>query len=266
MIARAAKRALQENIVSEDEILYELGDDELLYILETKGKGEIRNLAKSLRERKLYKVFDGYSISRETAEVQETPVNRLDYFESKFNKDATNRIITENLLSDDCERMSGDILIYCPEKDMSLKEANMIVLWKGMPQPLKKIDDELVKSKVDNIIRSHEKLWLLKVLIHPDIHDKIKGGTFRPHLLEDCCKCRIEQDDLVGGKKLDAAVDNIVLEIFKKKEIPPLLMKEIRESTHKTARKAQSITRKEIETIVNNFRNKKNKNESDLSK
>lgn len=256
MLARAVDLALQRKVITKEQLLYELGDEELLYILKEKGTDEIRKLVVGVRERKLYKIFDGYSVSRKVAEAKEIPINLLDSLESKFNKDAKNRVRTEDLLCADCKKPQGDILIYCPEKDMSLKQANMLVLWKNTPQPLRKIDDELAKSKIDNIIESHENLWSLKVLVHPQIEDEIKDESFRSHLLEDCCKYRIEGDEGGGTEKLDAAVENIIIDILSKDGPSAVLLDEVRKTAHSVARGGKQLDRNEIEEIVNKTKSK----------
>ena len=167
MIAAAVWYAQhQETKALSTKKLNELGDDELLKELRNKNKYPIAcQLAERLDRRNLYKRF--YSISRARIDAVRLH-DHLDLLKQKYHKDAENRAKHEQLLSDYAGLEKGDVIIYCPDPNMNLKIAKMLVTSrKGGIDEFCNTDDRLVKQKMGSIIESHRNLWELQVFVNP---------------------------------------------------------------------------------------------------
>ena len=170
MIIRAVWAALQAQ--GQDKLtvgkLYEMGDQDLLNWLVDRGTPLAKDLGRMLQDRRLYKRAD--QVGRDVVKA-DTTRDRLDEMNRTLRKDPAERVRIEDEVADLCGLQPGDILIYCPDPEMNLKAAGMLVTWRNEVKQLKDIDDPVIKSRTDGIIRSHENLWQCKVFVHPDKRD-----------------------------------------------------------------------------------------------
>lgn len=258
MISRAVKQALDSRIFTKEE-LWDMGDDELLYrldVAESKDK-LVKKLAKCLLERNLYEDF--FEFSRSEAEDAEE-VKLLNILEKKFHKDPMNRINEEDRLSEVYPGgNAGDVLIYCPDKNMALKEAEMLILWKRDYIPLFEIEDKLARKKINNILESHKKLWCLKVCVSPTLKKKMKNNLLNDALLREWCYdlVKVGEDK---NKHLRSTLDITILDILQNKgiilpEISQLVCREVHSKMTELRERGseEPITRKYVESLIEEY-------------
>lgn len=178
MIARAVWSAMhpKDGKPLRKKDLYEIGDEELLTQLEHSKDSVAGKLISSLRERKLYDRV--YALTREQA----VAVQRLDwlaYVTEQFHKNAQNRTNEEDRLARLCGLREGDALIYCPQPDMALKQAQVLVTWKGAIKELQNIDHAVTKRRIEAIQESHQALWMLQVFVSPDANQATRDDLNR---------------------------------------------------------------------------------------
>lgn len=222
--------------------LSELGDDDLIAELQDSKKYPLASkLAKALADRKLYKRF--YSLPRWKA-VSDPIRDDLTKLKEKYHFDAAERAETERLLCDFAGLEVGDVLIYCPNPDMNLKEAKMNVTSKrGGIEQFYKLDDPLIKKKMNALLDSHTSLWELQVFV--------KQGALRTQpqedLLKQSCKYYFEdQSDMA----LRSIYSSIMLDIERNfEETHPADFKDnIVEEALSVMRDKEEINRKFFET------------------
>jgi hypothetical protein len=173
MLARAA-RLLN---LTETEDLYSIGDEVFLHnLLETakvsKVGREIEDGARHLVQRlcsrtfykRIYKVTGGERIEYDKSHEFG--------FCSRF-RDPVKSTEFENEIEDQFRLPRGRIAIFCPQENMHLKEAKVMVDWgKTHVYPLndKKFADEYPKfwERVNQIEAKYKELWSFYVFIEPD--------------------------------------------------------------------------------------------------
>lgn len=182
MIASAVFHALnQEKNKLSLKKLYKLGDDDLLNVLKDKKYPVASKLTEKISKRRLYKRF--FSVQRAKIEA-----NRLhDYLgdlRSCYHLDAIKKAECEKQLCDLAGLELGDVVIYCPDPEMNLKIAKMLVTSrKGGIEPFSATDDRLTRIKMESILESHRNLWELQVFIDPDVE---KSENKRQLLYQIC--------------------------------------------------------------------------------
>jgi HD superfamily phosphohydrolase len=173
MLARAARLLDLE----ETENLYEIGDEIFLHNLLKTAEGDsispqnkdaARHLIERLNSRTFYKRI--YRVTR--GEMVEYDKSHEPDFCGRF-RDPIHCTDFENQIENEFRLPRGSILIFCPEKDMNLKEAKVMVDWaKGCVYPLnhQKFKDEYPKfwERVDQIEEKYKELWAFYVFIEPD--------------------------------------------------------------------------------------------------
>lgn len=260
MIARAIKQALDSGTL-EIEKLWTMGDDELLYHLANQEKDKLaKKLVTSVLNRNLYDDF--FEFSRPEAEAVEE-IKSLDNFKEKLHNDIKNRIKEENRLSEVYkEGKAGDVLIYCPDPDMSMKEAEMMVLWKKEPIPLRYIEDKLAREKINNIIESHKKQWKLKIFISPELR-KVLNENSKEAILTEWCKLLVKVGD-EAGKQLKCTISMTIVDILEKTGtldpgISAAVFTELQEVARTHGIYNDGISRKNIEKIISSYMKKNEK-------
>jgi HD superfamily phosphohydrolase len=181
--------------------LSQLGDDDLIVELQDSKKYPLASkLAKALADRKLYKRF--YALPR--WKVTRDPMSdNLAKLKEKYHSDAENRINTEYLLSSFADIDDGDVLIYCPDPDMNLKEAKMnVTSKKGGIEQFYKIDDSLIQEKMKSLIESHKGLWELQVFVKQESLD----SQHKTDLLEQACKLYFEDSSERAERNMYSSV------------------------------------------------------------
>jgi len=173
MIARAVSAALAARSIKLGD-LYGMGDDQLLLMLVQSDDPVCSELASAVRYRRLYK--RAYMLSRPLAEAP-TVTDYLADLERDFNRNPAGRTEYEDYLAEWAELEPGNVVIYCPRESMSLKEANMLVTWRGEIKSLREIDDAPTRLEIGSIEKAHKALWTFYVFVHPGADGKAKDDV-----------------------------------------------------------------------------------------
>lgn len=167
------------------EALVDLRDDELLYILENaqtirkihnwpiRKTKEVAILIKKIRHRQLY--VPVYTISRVAANNERCLDSLVEHFYSANNIEF--RAEVEKKIANLAGLKPYQVIIYCPDKKMSTKEAMVEVLWpkEQGPKPLQTlcekgqgIEDENMRNEINQLKEKHKALWQLNVFVDPE--------------------------------------------------------------------------------------------------
>lgn len=184
MVAGAVVRALEKRKLRKEQ-LYELGDDVLLDRLEQCKVAGVTSLISSLRRRQLWKPVD-FEVGRSQIEAEQgslrdrPPINEV--ITTEWWREARLRATEEDRVAGLLGMGSGDLLIYCPDPEMSLKLAEMQVFWNGRVRPLMDCeDDPIVGEKLNVILKSHKNLWALRAFMNPT-------QRRQEEIIQDACK------------------------------------------------------------------------------
>ena len=176
MIISAANAAIQNRDISKNE-LFEIGDDEFLILLKKNeiGKFLIENIERRLLYKPIYKLSYSESIigdhtSKRKREIIEEFTNPKRRYERERDLEKMNRL------------GRGQVIIYCPGPEMGQKVVETLVDWGIKTEPLNEIEHERIKDEIySSIIKKHQELWNMYVLIDPSIDKDIKAN-----LASDC--------------------------------------------------------------------------------
>jgi hypothetical protein len=240
MISRAVWEVLNTDPLGKSfpkEKLYQVGDDELLWLLAEGGKesgfGEVtQRLATNVRERCLHKRIDFLSRARALGEGI-----HLSDIEQRFLSDTSNRIDVENEISNLLGVRDGDVLIHCPPVEMNKKHAKMLVTWGSghPPRELMSIEEgeDLAASKaLKAILDSHDALWGVSLLSTSAIEEdpdlaRVAAEMFKLHVLNktDTASLRIPilERVLREARELNPSQDileRVVEEMAQKARLP----------------------------------------------
>ena len=164
MLARAARLI----DLRESKDLYKMGDELFLDHLLKNSNDAARHLIERLNSRIFYKRI--YKVTR--GERIEYDKSHAEDFCSRF-RDSGLCTEFENHVEDKFHLPRGTISVFCPEKDMHLKEARVMVDWgKGYVFSLNddnfKNDYPEFWKRVDQIEEKYKDLWVFYVFIEPD--------------------------------------------------------------------------------------------------
>ncbi|GAH33228.1 unnamed protein product, partial [marine sediment metagenome] len=236
----------------------DMGDDELLYRLITNSKDKLAaNLAKYLWDRTFYENF--FEFSRPEAEAVEE-VRLLNILEQNLHADSTKRLNEEDRLSEVYANGNpGDVLIYCPDKKMALKEAEMLIMWKQENIPLFRIEDKLARDKISSVLDSHKKLWTLRIFVAPAVKKNMYNGLLNEALLREWCRDLVKAGE-DKDRHLRSVLDMTILDVLQKKGIVlPKISQTVSKEVHgKVAEMRERggeepITRKHIESVIDSY-------------
>ena len=177
LVARAIDLLVREEAIGEDD-LYDTTDHSVLdVILKAADKAQpatrdtVRDLVDRFRERRLYKracVFPAY----ENEAVQTDLVGK--YFASGGG-DA--RALVEGRIEETVRFATGEdvrVIVYCPAREMQLKEARIHVRWPGVEgvHPLAKYSSRV--PRLEDLERSYRNLWKFYVLCDSSNNDVLR--------------------------------------------------------------------------------------------
>jgi uncharacterized protein len=199
------------------ESLSEMGDQDLLSWLAGCRVPEAKQLGGMLQARRLYKRVD--QVERGVVEADRTR-NRLEEMAAIFCKDPAARVRIENEVSDLCGLDPGDVLIYCPDPDMNLKAAGMLVTWRDGIKRLSDVDDPVIQNRTRGVLESHKNLWQCKVFIHPDK----RNDEAILRRVRDVVSCHLKGDGTYAKETIE-----LVLHDLAEKEHVPLIASRARE-------------------------------------
>ena len=169
------------NLQAED--LYDLGDDELLFLMENPAaieskitktrevpqelKEAVRGIVAKIRKRALYQPV--YRITRSVADEKHQKSHLVEAYHDP--KNILKRKQLEDDLIQECELKPGQVIIYCPDAEMSLKEAEVKVRFssKAPLEILKAVSERNIKDDIAALEEKHKSLWALEVFVDPDI-------------------------------------------------------------------------------------------------
>ncbi len=162
--------------------LARFSDEKLLTVLEESPESGASEIAKALRTRRLYKSI--YSVGEYRARYQQERLSE------ELHDSPDRRAELEADLARDCGVSPADIIVYCPEPDMALKQAAVKVRWiDDSIRPLNTIKDDPPKGEIEEIEEieaKHRALWRLSVFLRPDLVDS------KAQALSDACVYRWE--------------------------------------------------------------------------
>lgn len=173
MVAGAVARAVRAGELTQEDF-YELGDETLLERLRRSAQPAAARLASALSERKLWKgVYERTPRDLDAEQERLRDLDVWDVVRRQWHGDAPFRMAQENRAAALLGLEEGDLLVHCPAPGMQGKFADMKVYWNGSLRSLRECtDDPLVGPKLALILKSHETLWAMRVLVSPDRLDR----------------------------------------------------------------------------------------------
>ena len=169
MLAGAVQRASRAGELDQ-QALWTMGDDVLLWKLTQSADPAARRLAERLGARALWKPV--YERGRSFIEAEQQSArdrNIMQELMARYYADATGRAAAEDRIAGLLGMQAGDFLLHCPHHNMAMKSAGMLVFWNGALRPLKDCsDDELVGAKLRSILDSHQNLWAIRGFVNSE--------------------------------------------------------------------------------------------------
>lgn len=177
--------------------LFNIGDQELIDRLKEDTDIRVRNLVKSYEERNIYKpiYLIKFTVEKELDEKSRKlwgPNGVYDRFRDKEKRLKWEKTIEEevNLLNgSDGNKYHGSVTIYCPDKDMNLKQFEMMVQTepKGQIKPLSSFLDPLKQKEMGVINELYQHLWQFQVFVDPKkINPQEVGDTIVRYVAGRC--------------------------------------------------------------------------------
>jgi HD superfamily phosphohydrolase len=163
MLGRAIQESAAIGEITE-ETIRDHTDDTLVRALATSKQPLAKELGTAYRLRNLYECVREYrdeDIMKAQAESHQNDQNQI--VTSKIGSPEDRRDF-ENYLAACTDAQDGDFLLYAPERKMNMKEAEMKVFWSGRTMPFKEIDDPIVSSRLDAVLKAHRRLWSIRLL------------------------------------------------------------------------------------------------------
>ena len=147
-------------------------DDTLVRALANSSSPLAKELGQAYQLRQLYQCVREYRDEDiQQAQAENHQDNQNDIVTAKIGN-AKGRRDFENYLSACTDAADGDFLLYAPERRMNMKQAEMKVLWSGKTMPFKDIDDPIVKSRLNAVLRAHRRLWTIRLLAKRTLTEK----------------------------------------------------------------------------------------------
>ena len=176
-------RAIQEYsmVDSGEEYLYENSDDTLLKKLcdwehenkRTKTDGDDPlGLATLLSRRKLHRTAAMYGDASFEGAQDEYHQAALKVRALKALRNPLSRRDFENWCAAVVGKRPGSVLVYAPSEKMNVKVAEVNVHWKGEDRTLSEIDDTVVKPRLATVIKAHQSLWSIRLVVARDVADE----------------------------------------------------------------------------------------------
>ncbi len=164
MVGRAVYECFRAAELTETD-LYSHTDDSLIQQLATSKATVASQLGRSIRDRRLHKQLHKYQKAEfDGVQEQDHDLSVLEAVTQTLGR-PKNRTEFEDRVADEIGAPKGSVLVYCPPREMNLKIARMNVIWKGREMEFRKIDDPIIKPRLDEIISAHEQLWSVWLLV-----------------------------------------------------------------------------------------------------
>lgn len=170
--------------------IYELTDEEFVHKLANiEDNPRARTLARQYQRRNLYKA-PYYIAYREESEGDPQSKKLWRGVYEKYRKSEERRKL-ENQIEECCGLPAGSVAVYCPEKEMNIKQFNMLVQSRpqGEVKKLEKILDHSRHAEMDAVNARFAQLWQLQVFVDPNL---VRPGSDDAADFASLCK------DLIG--------------------------------------------------------------------
>lgn len=154
-------KAFQLSGLTESDILY-MGQEELLTELTKEPMpSSVVALTRALQARKLYKAF--FAVPSEDAQID----NRQTELHSLFYEQPDKRLEFERHLEQRFQMDEGSIVIYCPDKEMLFKPADVLVVKRSGTKPVKlsALDEKEIAGEVASLSYKHSALWTMYLVV-----------------------------------------------------------------------------------------------------
>lgn len=164
MISRAVECAVNQGLTLD--AMYDLTDDRLLMLLDLRfGKLKaVRRLLDHFLSHRLYK--RAYVLTRRVGD------HRVRDLVATYHFDRAAREAAEQALIHKLKLKDGELIIYCPDDRMSLKEADVRVrIDSGPPRTLA----DLSMPEIRVLQEKHRNLWRFYVLVAPEHGDRLRA-------------------------------------------------------------------------------------------
>jgi len=160
-------RAIQLSGLKEEDLLH-WREEELLAELSRNANATIGELVENLRYRKLHKVI--FRVVSEYGQLRQI----LEKLPRILHDDLEYREQILQELEKQFDMPAGSLCLYCPEKEMQFKPAQVLVLSNGFsaPVPLSEIKDPAFAADVESLKAKHEGLWTLQLFLREDQYPK----------------------------------------------------------------------------------------------
>ncbi|MEW6279976.1 MAG: HD domain-containing protein, partial [Candidatus Eremiobacterota bacterium] len=156
MICRAVEAAVESGLTLDD--LARLTDERLLGLLELRYSGVpvVQRMLEHLASRRLYKRV--YVLTRRIGP------DRVEQFVDRYHRSAALRREAEEALERRLRLSPGEVIVYCPEPRMQLKEAQVRVkVGESEPRPMA----DLRMPDIEVLREKHPDLWRFYVFMAP---------------------------------------------------------------------------------------------------
>lgn len=145
--------------------LCQLGDEDLLTILQKQNSTPgAKQIVDELRSRQLYKAI--YWVTLDSARHKQHSLVR------ELHDDFDKRAEVERQIAEDCSINPEDVIIYCPDSDMALKEAAVKVMWlDDTTKELCQVHEDPPSGELRELNVKHYALWRFCVLLRGSLVD-----------------------------------------------------------------------------------------------
>lgn len=153
--------------------LYTLDDDTLLNYLYSNGNSTAKHIVGHLRERRLYKIVYDLSHSKEGVtqnEYQRKSEIIKELTDPKIRYEKERMLENMSASSTIARKNPGTVVIYCPGRNMGMKEIDTLVDWGTGKGPLSKIKEGRIRGEIrTSMTDKHRELWRMLVIVDPEI-------------------------------------------------------------------------------------------------
>jgi len=141
------------------------GDEDLLTELQQQNTSPAaKQIIEEFKCRNLYKPV--YWVTFESARYKQHSLVK------ELHKNPDKRAEVEAQIAKDCSINPEDVIIYCPDSDMALKEAAVKVMWlDGTTKELSKIREDPPRGELQELNEKHYALWRFCVLLRGSLVD-----------------------------------------------------------------------------------------------
>jgi uncharacterized protein len=171
MLGRAVYEALSAGELTE-ESLYHHSDDTLIDLLTRSSSDVAARLGQALRRRRLHKQLHKYEEEEFSgAQAQDHSEQILEEVVRNY-LDPERRRQLEDRIAREVGAAPGDVLVYCPPKEMNMALARTKVIWEGRECEFREIGDPVIGPRLAEILAAHRRLWGVWVLVSPALDEE----------------------------------------------------------------------------------------------